>query len=177
MQIAAEALFSAAVGQALDAKAQLMNHHPGWLQAITTLLKSDNTLVSSRTFTPAVDSLLSRDARRQGSVLRMADLTGRAPLRNGLPPSARKVDVFLFKSTGCRATGASVVEQLRCKQPCNVLIHSFTESGIHLGCQEIGRGSRQSSRPLQASSSSAGHQPHLGYAMAGNDHLFSSHSC
>jgi len=45
-------LFSAAVGQALDAIAQLMNHQAGWLQAVTTLLKPDNTLVSSRTVTP-----------------------------------------------------------------------------------------------------------------------------
>ena len=52
LQIAAEALFPAAVGHALDAKAQLMNHQAGWLQAVTTLLKPHNTLVSSRTFTP-----------------------------------------------------------------------------------------------------------------------------
>ena len=52
LQIAAEALFSAAVGQALDAKAQLMNQQAVCLQAVTTLLKPDNTLVWSRTFTP-----------------------------------------------------------------------------------------------------------------------------
>ena len=54
LQIAAEALFSAVVGQALDAKAQLMNHQAGCMQAVTTLLKPDNTLVSSRTVTPAL---------------------------------------------------------------------------------------------------------------------------
>ena len=31
-----------------------MNHQAGWLQAVTTLLKPYNTLVSSRTFTPAL---------------------------------------------------------------------------------------------------------------------------
>jgi len=37
--ITTEALFSAAVGQALDALAQVVNHQAGCLQAITTLLK------------------------------------------------------------------------------------------------------------------------------------------
>ena len=37
--ITTEALFSAAVGQALDALAQVMNHQAGWLQAVTTLFK------------------------------------------------------------------------------------------------------------------------------------------
>ena len=37
--ITTEALFSAAVGQALDALAQVMNHQAGCLQAVTTLLK------------------------------------------------------------------------------------------------------------------------------------------
>lgn len=57
LQISTEELFSAAVGQAPDAKTQLMNHLDGFLQVVTTLFKPDHTLVSSKTFTPVLSKL------------------------------------------------------------------------------------------------------------------------
>ena len=75
-------------------------------------------------------------------------------------------------SPGCRATGASTVEQLR-----HLLIHSLLEGGIDLAGQDLGRCCCQTTQLLQACGRRAPHQLHLGLAVAGNDHLLTRESC